>query len=273
VPTIGTMKFELADVTVAGFTLHNPEATLIAPVTSSFGATIPANTIRLDVEGDVTAIGRVKTVFTIAQQMTFTATSTSASLSGSFAGTVNTSAIGVAPLTGTVSVTASTTSPNAACANESSLQQLLGFETTADWSSSQVPLTLTSSLHTEGCFGLQVGGGGYRTLNSTQFATPLPGTTQTLALDVFVPPNSPSPFWLGAVQMYLTCPSANFFNQYIGEDELTGLPVGKFSTLKYPIPAPIESMLQGSHPDCFFSIAVNANQTPTPPVLDNLRFK
>ena len=125
----------------------------------------------------------------------------------------------------------------------------------------------------EGCFGLQVGGGGYRTLNSAQFATPLPGTTPTLALDVFVPPSPPNLFWLGALQMYLTCLSANFFNQYIGEDELTGLPLNKFSTLNYPIPGPIASVLQGAHPDCFFSIAVNANQTPTPLVLDNLRFK
>jgi hypothetical protein len=100
-----------------------------------------------------------------------------------------------------------------------------------------------------------------------------PGTTKTLALDVFVPPNPPNPYWLGAVQMYLTCPFANFFNQYIGEDELTGLPLNKYSTLTYAIPAPLASVLQGSHPDCFFSIAVNANQTSTPPALDNLRFK
>jgi hypothetical protein len=40
-----------------------------------------------------------------------------------------------------------------------------------------------------------------------------------------------------------------------------------------PIPGPIKSILQGAHPDCFFSIAVNSNATPTPPVLDNLRFK
>jgi hypothetical protein len=120
---------------------------------------------------------------------------------------------------------------------------------------------------------MQVGGANYRTLNSIPFATPLPGTTGTLALDVFNPPNPPNPFWLGAVQMYLSCPSANFNNQYIGQVELTGRPLNKFSTLTYPIPAPIKTVLQGSHPDCFFSIAVNSNATPTPPVLDNLRFK
>jgi hypothetical protein len=271
VPTIGSMKIELADVTIAGLTFHNPEATLVAPAIATFGTpNLPVNALQLEIEGDVTAIGRAKTVFSNAQPLTLTSTSTTASLSGSLSATVNTSLQGVALATGNISVTASSTTT--ACGNETQVQQLLGFETTADWSSSQASLALTST-HTEGCFGMQVGGGGYRTLNSVPFATPLPGTTHTLALDFFNPPNPPNPLWLGAVQMYLTCPSANFFNQYIGEDELTGLPLNKFSTLNYPIPGPIASMLQGSHPDCFFSIAVNTNQTPTPPILDNLRFK
>ena len=110
-------------------------------------------------------------------------------------------------------------------------------------------------------------------INSTQFATPLAGTTSTLALDVFIPPNQPNQSWLGAVQLYLSCPSANFNNQYIGQAELTGKPVGQFSTFTYPIPGPIETVLKGSHPDCSFSMAVNMNQTPTPPVVDNLRFQ
>jgi hypothetical protein len=272
--TLGTMKLELADVTVAGLTLHNPEATLIAPATATFElSNMPANSIKLEIEGDVTALGRAKTVFSNAEPLALENTATSATLSGAFSATLNTSLLGVTPVTGNISISASTSSPNVACADESALQQLLGFETTADWTSPHVSLALTSSLHTQGCFGLEVGGCGYRTLNSAPFATPLPGTTQTVALDIYVPPNPPDPQWLGAVQMYLTCPSANFFNQYIGQDELTGLPLGKFSTLKFPIPAPIESVLKGSHPDCFFSIAVNSKETPTPPVLDNLRFK
>lgn len=271
---IGSMKVDLQDLTVEGLTFHNPEATLITPVSASVG-TIAAGTLKLEIEGDITAIGRARTVFTVAQPLTLSTTSTSASLTGSFSTTVATSmqGAGSASVSGSISITGSTTSSNAACASETGLQQLLGFETTADWSSAQASLATTSSLHTQGCFGLQVGGGGYRTLNSTFFATPLPGTTQTLALDVFVPPNPPNPSWLGAVQLYLTCGSANLFNQYIGEDELTGLPLGKFSTLSYPIPAPIAAVLKASHPGCFFSVAVNANQTPTPLVLDNLRFK
>jgi len=271
---ITSMKVELADVTVAGLTLHNLEATLIKPASANFGSTtIPANALSLEIEGDITAIGRTRTVFSNPQPLTLTTNSTTASLSGAFSATVETSLVGAASVTGNIAITGSTTSPNTTCGDQTPLQQLLGFETTADWSSQQVQVALTTSRRTQGCFGLEVGGANFRTVNSTKFATPLPGTTGTLALDVFNPGNPPNPFWLGAVQMYLSCPSANFNNQYIGQVELTGLPQNKFSTLNYPIPGAIRAVLQGAHPDCFFSISVNANQTPTPPVLDNLRFK
>ena len=92
-----------------------------------------------------------------------------------------------------------------------------------------------------------------------------------VSLDVFVPPSQPNPNYFGAVQLYLTCPSANFWNQYIGEDELTGLPTNHYSTLRYPLPSPISAMLAGSHPDCFFNVNLNINPTPTPMFLDNLR--
>jgi hypothetical protein len=269
-----SMKVQLQDVTISGLTVHNPEATLVAPATTDFATgKLPVNSVKLNIEGDITAVGRFRTVFSNDQPLTISTTATTASLSGPFSGTIKTSAAGIGSVSGSISFTASTTSPNSACADETALQQLLGFETTADWTSSQVPLALTSTQHTQGCFGMQVGGGNYRSLNSVPFATPLPGTTGTLALDFFNPPNPPNLFWLGAVQMYLSCPSANFNNQYIGQVELTGRPLNKFSTLSFPIPGPVLSILQGSHPDCFFSIAVNSNATPTPPVIDNLRFK
>ena len=72
--------------------------------------------------------------------------------------------------------------------------------------------------------------------------------------------------------MHASCPSANVFNAYIGQVELTGKPVGQFSTLTFQLPSGIFNLLKGAHPDCFFTISVNGNATPTPPVLDNLRF-
>lgn len=78
--------------------------------------------------------------------------------------------------------------------------------------------------------------------------------------------------WFGAVQVYASCPSGGMNNAYIGQAELTGLPTGVFSTVSYTVPASVRSTLSATHNDCFFSVAVNVNATPTPVVLDNMRF-
>jgi hypothetical protein len=267
-----TLRVQLADITVSGLTLHNPQIQLAAPVASQFGVIAP-NTMFLAIDADITAIGHVATVFSPAQALVISNTGTSISLAGNISGTANLSLQTEVSFGATLSLTSSTTSPNAQCGSETSQQQLLGFETLSDWTSAQVPLALTPDLKTQGCFGLEVGGSGYRTLNSAQFGTPMAGTTGKLALDLFIPSGQPNPNYFGAVQMYLSCPSASFNNQFIGQVDLTGLPVGKFSTLNYQIPSAVLNVLTGAHPDCFFSVTVNMNQTPDEPVLDNLRFK
>ena len=153
------------------------------------------------------------------------------------------------------------------------LANLLGFETTQYWTSPQAPLSITGSRKTQGCFALQVGGSGFRTVQSAPFRTPLAGVTSTIAVDVFVPANQPNPSWLGAVQLYLNCPSANVFNSFIGQVELTGKPQGAFSTATFTLPPSLVAALNTAHDDCSFSLAVNMSQTSEPPVLDNLRFR
>jgi hypothetical protein len=158
------------------------------------------------------------------------------------------------------------------CGTATPLANLLGFETTQYWTSPQAPLSVTGTRKTQGCFGLQVGGSGYRTINSAPFVTPLSGVTSTIGIDVFIPASQPNPSWLGAVQLYLTCPSAGVYNAYAGQVELTGKPQGAFSTASFTVPPSLVSVLNTAHNDCSFSVAVNMNQTPEPPVLDKLRF-
>ena len=270
--TLDDLQVQLADISAGGFTFQNPVARLVAPAVGSLGS-IPAGGMTLQIEGDL-PLGHARLVTSTAQPVAIAAGNTSASLTGQLSGFFNITPQKVAPFSMALNVSGSTTSSNANCSGETVQQQFLGFELLQDWSAGQgATVSLTPNLRTQGCFGMQVGGSGYRTVNSSPFATPLSGTTSTLALDVYIPPNQPNQFWLGAVQLYLTCPSANVINQYIGQAELTGKPVGQFSTVTYPIPGPVESILQGQHPDCFFSMAVNMNQTPTSPVVDNLRFK
>jgi hypothetical protein len=174
-------------------------------------------------------------------------------------------------LTQSIDVSGTADPAAGSCGTATGLANLLGFETTLYWTS-QAPLSATASRKTQGCFALQVGGSGYRTVNSVPFVTPLPGVASTIGLDVFIPSGQPNPSWLGAVQLYLTCPSAGVYNAYIGQVELTGKPQGAFSTASFPVPSPLVGVLNTAHPDCSFSAAVNMNQTPESPVLDNLRF-
>jgi hypothetical protein len=140
------------------------------------------------------------------------------------------------------------------------------------WSSSQATLSLVTSPITQGCGALGIAGQGYMTINGAAFSTSEVTLAPALSVDLFIPANQPNPYWLGALQMYLTCPSGNVFNAYIGQDELTGSPTGRYSTFRYPLPSNVTSTLQRQLNDCSFSFALNVNQTGRTWSLDDLRF-
>lgn len=271
--SLSALTLVLNDVTVGGITIGSPQIDLVSPVNLGLsGATIQPNSMTLQIGGDIPGFRREITNVSPPTPLSVTTTATTMAMAGTFPITIN--GLTATVVTANINITISgSTSNGSNCTGQTPQQALLGFESTQYWTSTQAPLTLDGVHHTQGCFGLDVGGSGYRTINSTQIQTPIAGTTSVLALDVFVPPNQPNPSFLGAIQMYLSCPSANAFNMYIGQAELTGKPVGQFSSLTFPISSPIRQVLNGSHPDCTFGIAVNTNQTPTPPVVDNLRFQ
>ena len=273
---LSSMRVTFSDVVVEGTPVTNLDGNLAAPapvaaITSSGVPTIAAADFQFEVVGTVMG-GTSRMRFTPTQDITLAVGGQTATLNGQFDVLVDAPDKIIVPVTTSVTVNASTSNPGAACAGFTILESLLGFEDLDLWSSTQATLSLSPALHTQGCYGINVAGSGYMVLNSAPFATPLPGLTSTAALDVFVPPGQPNPFWLGAVQMYASCPSAGMNNAYLGQAELTGKPTGAFSTVRYALPSNVTTTLSRPHADCFFSIAVNVNATPSPVVLDNLRF-
>jgi hypothetical protein len=117
-----------------------------------------------------------------------------------------------------------------------------------------------------------VSGSGYIPISSSPFSTTGLNPMSALDVDLFIPTNQPNPFYLGALQSYLSCPSGNVSNQYIGQVELTGKPVGQYSTLRFPLPFAVLSTLGRGLQDCFFTLALNVNATNQAWLLDNLRF-
>jgi len=110
-------------------------------------------------------------------------------------------------------------------------------------------------------------------LDGLSFSTwHLPMVGSRLDLDVYVPPaGQPQPYWLGQVQLFVTIPSAQMLNTFIGQAELTPGGTG-WRTTSFQLPSQVRAALQAQHADVRFGVSVNRAQGAPPILLDNLRF-
>jgi hypothetical protein len=280
VPTsIDSLRMNIANTTVAGMQLTNVTISSVspAPVTSTFGTgglsfSVPVGALSLVLDG---YLGGVRSTFAFSNSsaLPLTANASTFSLTGNMAiGSTDASGHSLPISISTTLSGKPATGQQASCSSETGLQRLFGFEDAVSWSSSQATLSSVSSPVTQGCNALGINGQGYMTINGDSFQSSGLALGPALSVDLFIPKNQPNLSYLGALQMYLTCPSGNVFNAYIGQDELTGKPLNAYSTFRYPLPSSIAATLQRGLSDCFFSLALNANQTGQTWILDNLRF-
>ncbi len=278
-PSLDHLRVDLADTTVAGASLtalsvENVGATAFSSLTDpdSKLATIETGALQLIATGRIN--GQTMTnVVKNDSTWKIGATGTTFSLQG------NLSVLGRDLAGHSVKVTVAAnlsghpaTAATRACLALSPIQRLFGFEDVGSWSSSNASLSLITTPVTQGCGALGVQGQGYLPINGASFPTAGLATTPALSVDLFIPGNQPNPNYLGALQMYLSCPTGNVFNQYIGQVELTGKPQNHYSTLRFPLPTAVSGTLGRDLSDCAFSFALNANNTNRTWILDNLRF-
>lgn len=153
------------------------------------------------------------------------------------------------------------------------ISSIFGFETSDAWSAACHDLTLVSAPTTEGQFALQIGGSEYREIVSKRFATgALQGITSSLALDVYVPKNPTPGWWLGSLSLFADCPSAGIHHAFMGIADLTGQPLGEYSTMSFHLRDKVVRALQTSHADFSFSLGLNALTPGRPFIFDNMRF-
>lgn len=280
-----------APTTVFGQLINGPSAATSRPLnlTTNFQtgqSTIAAGEGLIEVTGSLSAGsaplffeggtdpgagGLASLLFQSGTPWTVSATASGFNLSGAISQAVVSNGGTSTPFSANLQLTGTPSSTVASCTNLSSIQQLFGFELPTFWTST-ASLTTVSSPTTQGCAALAFNGSGYQTINGTPFSTSLVSVNSALSVDVFVPGNQPQPSWLGALQLYLTCPSGNVFNSYIGQVELTGLPQNQYSTLRFPLPSSTVSTLTSQLNDCSFTFAINVNATGKNWLFDNLRF-
>jgi hypothetical protein len=156
-----------------------------------------------------------------------------------------------------------------------------GFESKAGWSVSSGTVTSTAT-RSEGAAALAVTAPqNYTTLVSAKLASTAPALAaltnagSSVALDLEIPTSQPNPYYLGAVQLYVSCPSRSVYNQYLGQTELTGKALGMFQTYTFAVPDAVRAQLLGAtYSDLTFTIALNAPAGAKGTYLfDNLRTK
>lgn len=152
---------------------------------------------------------------------------------------------------------------------------LFSFETIEDWTSEADNLSPEAALVTQGSAALAVDGSGYTFIQSRLFngVTEVGAPTGLVTVDLFVPDPQPNPYWVGALQLYFTCPTHGLFNEYVGQTELTHLFFGEFNTLSFPLPSNVLDALSDESAGCGLALALNVNNGAGRFVLDNLAFR
>ncbi len=158
-----------------------------------------------------------------------------------------------------------------------SVEDSLGFETLDAWSPlwSAVQLSLNSQYKTQGQHSLQLSNLGWAEVESRRFLKSeldLGVASVLVRYDLRLPKRPVNPWWLGATQLYIDCPSAGLQNQYIGQVELTGKSSGKFNRIEFSLPPEVTNALQVEYDDLSIRIVVNAPYGSAPHQLDKLRF-
>jgi hypothetical protein len=158
---------------------------------------------------------------------------------------------------------------------------VLGFESTAGWRASSGRAT-ASPTRTQGAAAYALTAPvNYTTITSQRLAATSPGFSflsdagSKVAVDVLLPTQQPNPYYYGALQLFVSCPSRSVYNQYLGQVELTGSPLGVYRTLKFNLTDFVRNSLRGaSYTDLTFTFALNspANALGTY-LLDNVRIK
>ncbi len=150
---------------------------------------------------------------------------------------------------------------------------ILGFESATDWHTTSGTLTRVTSPKTQGAAAVQISGNGYAELTNIRPLTSNDLTvTARFLVDLFIPTLQVNPYWMGQLQLFLTCPSRTIFHEFAGQKDLTGLSKGAFHTIEIAVPANLWTALQGSFTDLTLGIALNVDMGCGPHVFDNARF-
>jgi len=148
---------------------------------------------------------------------------------------------------------------------------ILGFESTSDWTTTGAGTEALSTVHSEGNSSLAVQGHGYSVITSKPLSSLGADVSSNVSLDFLLPAQQVNQWWYGSLQLFVTMPSKGIHNAYVGQQELTGLPLNVFNRVTFTLPPDLLTALHGAYEDLQFSIGLNVpSGSPGNYLLDNL---
>lgn len=159
----------------------------------------------------------------------------------------------------------------------SATQQILNLNNPSNWTASNGSAQASSVSPPGSTTGsLAVSGTGYVTIVSAPLSSAdvraLAGSSLlTPHYQLFIPASQPNPFWIGGVQILLSSPSANIFNAFVSETELTGQKLGQWNTETFSVPpGNAASLLTGNETDVTVTLVLNVNNGTGPWLMSDL---
>ncbi len=162
-----------------------------------------------------------------------------------------------------------------ACVGTTDPAMVNGFEALGGWSigaGGSGTIVGLNTNHTQGSKSIEVTAQNYVPFDSIRMGSL--GSVGPLALlDIMLPTQQANLGWFGSVQLFVNAPSVGINNAFLGQAELTGLPLATWQTLAFQLTDDQVTRLSGSYTDLTFRIALNVPFNETGHYLfDNLRF-
>lgn len=152
----------------------------------------------------------------------------------------------------------------------------LGWDESASlWSlvNGQGSISENARQTTYGEVSLQMDGDNYRTFASSTVSTDeiLAGST-SLGMDVYVDSDQSNIYWIGAIQLFVHCPSAGVYNAYQGQIELSELVQDEFVPVEFPLNSAALETIASTYDDFSIRLSVLTNSGSAPILVDNIWF-
>lgn len=146
----------------------------------------------------------------------------------------------------------------------------LGFESVADWTIAGGTITASED-KTQASHTIALVAGGYTTLTS-RLLGPLGSVSGTVSFDLKIPATQLNPHWFGDAQLFVSIPSLNVYDAFVGQRSLAGLTPASYAELAFPLPPALRDQLSQTVYDIQFKVALNVpSGNPEPYLLDNLQ--